>query len=51
LYKKQGRITFSTLDFSGILGVTDPGQFRNTLFNGIGPAKGFGCGLMMVKRP
>lgn len=51
LYKKQGRITFSTLDFNGILGVTDPGLFRATLFHGIGPAKGFGCGLMMVKRP
>lgn len=38
------------LDLSGTLQVTDPQAFRNTLFNGIGPAKGFGCGLLLVRR-
>ncbi len=44
-------ITFSTLDFNGILTVTDPDVFtKESLYKGIGPAKGFGCGLMMVRR-
>lgn len=43
-------ILFSTLDFAGVLTVTDPASFIETLYKGIGPAKGFGCGLMLVKR-
>jgi len=43
-------IRISTLDFTGLLTVTDPDQFVRALFTGIGPAKGFGCGMMMIKR-
>lgn len=44
-------ITFRTLDFTGILTVTEPDVFvEKCLFEGIGPAKGFGCGLMLVRR-
>lgn len=43
-------VNISTIDFNGILTVTDPELFKNALFKGIGPAKGFGCGLMMVQR-
>jgi CRISPR system Cascade subunit CasE len=43
-------IHLSTLDFSGVLEVTDPERFLKTLYEGLGPAKGFGCGLMLVKR-
>ncbi|WP_177306863.1 type I-E CRISPR-associated protein Cas6/Cse3/CasE [Pseudoduganella namucuonensis] len=43
-------IRFSTVDFSGELIVTDPDLFRRTLFKGLGRAKAFGCGLMLVKR-
>lgn len=43
-------IEFSSLDFDGILNITDPERFQNALFNGIGPAKGFGCGLLLVRR-
>lgn len=53
LYKGKGNkpITFSTLDFNGILTVTEPDVFvEKCLFDGIGPAKGFGCGLMLVRR-
>lgn len=53
LFKGKGNqpIIFSTLDFNGILTVTDPETFvTECLFRGIGPAKGFGCGLMMVRR-
>jgi len=53
LFKGKGNkpITFSTLDFNGTLTVTDPDVFvEKCLFDGIGPAKGFGCGLMLVRR-
>jgi CRISPR system Cascade subunit CasE len=52
-FKKKGNnsISLSTVDFNGILTVTDPDVFINKcLFRGIGPAKGFGCGLMLVKK-
>jgi CRISPR system Cascade subunit CasE len=49
---RRGRtpICFSTLDFSGVLTVVDQEKFLTTLYNGIGPAKSFGCGLLLVKR-
>lgn len=53
LFKGKGGqpITFSTLDFNGVLTITDPDTFIEAcLYGGIGPAKGFGCGLMLVKR-
>jgi CRISPR system Cascade subunit CasE len=53
LIKHNGNqlITFSTLDFNGILTVTNPDTFvAECLYKGIGPAKSFGCGLMMVRR-
>ncbi|MGV8892501.1 MAG: type I-E CRISPR-associated protein Cas6/Cse3/CasE [Burkholderiaceae bacterium] len=43
-------IRFSTVDFSGELVVTDPESFQQALFNGLGHAKAFGCGLLLVKR-
>lgn len=43
-------IRFSTVDFSGDLLVTDPELFQQALFNGLGHAKAFGCGLLLVKR-
>ena len=52
-YKAKGKhsVNISTIDFTGLLTVTDPEQFQNALYHGIGPAKGFGCGLMTVRRP
>jgi CRISPR system Cascade subunit CasE len=47
---KEGRISFSTLDLDGVLRVADTEMFISALYHGIGPAKGFGCGLMMVRR-
>lgn len=43
-------LRFSTLDFNGVLTVTKVDDFIRALTKGIGPAKAFGCGLMMVKR-
>lgn len=50
--KRSGEkpISFSTLDFGGLLTVTDEGAFKEALFSGIGPAKGLGCGMLMVRR-
>jgi len=49
--KKAGRkkINFSTLDCTGLLTVVEPEQFKLALFHGIGPAKAFGCGLLLVR--
>ena len=53
VFKGRGSkpVIFSTLEFNGILTVDDPKTFiEKCLFTGIGPAKGFGCGLMLVRR-
>lgn len=44
------KIALSTLDFEGHLIVTDPVKFKDALYRGIGPAKSFGCGLLLVRR-
>ncbi|CAB1075455.1 CRISPR-associated protein, Cse3 family [Olavius algarvensis Delta 1 endosymbiont] len=42
--------TLRTLDFEGRLKIVDTEQFKKALFEGIGSAKAFGCGLMLVRR-
>ena len=42
-------IRFSTVDFTGVLEVVDPVAFKKALFGGIGHAKAFGCGLMLIR--
>jgi CRISPR system Cascade subunit CasE len=42
-------IQFTTLDFHGVLRIANPEQFLHTLFTGIGRAKGFGSGLLLIK--
>ncbi len=51
LYKSRqtAPIRFSTLDYQGVLCVRDPDALLNTLHTGVGPAKGFGCGLLLVR--
>ncbi|MES3676103.1 type I-E CRISPR-associated protein Cas6/Cse3/CasE [Halomonas elongata] len=52
LPKGNGRpIRFSSVDYEGLLEVTDPGRLIETLAHGIGRAKAFGCGLMLLRRP
>lgn len=48
--KGEHRMTQLTVRFDGLLRITDPDSFREALIRGIGPAKAFGCGLMLVKR-
>ncbi len=43
-------ISHSSMDLAGVLRVTDVEPFTDCLLNGIGPAKAFGCGLMLVRR-
>lgn len=43
-------LAVSIMDMQGILSVREPEAFRRTLFDGLGPAKGFGCGLLLVRR-
>jgi CRISPR system Cascade subunit CasE len=45
-----GKIDISTLDFSGVLKITDPAAFLRALYHGFGHAKAFGCGLMLIRR-
>ncbi|MER5887540.1 type I-E CRISPR-associated protein Cas6/Cse3/CasE [Streptomyces sp. NPDC001941] len=47
--RKDGpRVTLSTATFEGCLRVTDPDALRSALLNGIGPAKGYGQGLLTL---
>lgn len=52
VYKKKfGKpIRYSSVDLKGVLTVENPAAMQEVLLNGIGKAKAFGCGLMMVRR-
>lgn len=41
---------FSTVDYEGRLAVDDPARLKHALFSGIGKARAFGCGLMLIRR-
>jgi len=41
---------FTSLDLQGQLVVTDPEALQKALENGLGRAKAFGCGLLLVRR-
>jgi CRISPR system Cascade subunit CasE len=47
---KKDMLRFSTVDLSGELTVLEPEIFANALYDGIGHAKAFGCGLLLVRR-
>ena len=42
-------ITYSSVDYQGVLTVTDIDLFLNTIYQGVGKSKGFGCGLFLLK--
>jgi CRISPR system Cascade subunit CasE len=50
LPEKGRNAGFSSLDYEGLLTVTNPELFVQALKSGIGPAKAFGCGLMLIRR-
>ncbi len=41
---------FSILDYSGLATVTDAVKLRRALTEGVGHAKSYGCGLLLVRR-
>lgn len=47
---KGRNIRFSSIDYCGVAQVTDPALLKTALLQGIGHARGFGCGLMLVRR-
>jgi CRISPR system Cascade subunit CasE len=47
---RNDEIKFSSVDISGIIEVTDPVLFLQMLEKGLGSAKSFGCGMMMIRR-
>ncbi|CBL44346.1 CRISPR-associated protein, CT1974 [gamma proteobacterium HdN1] len=50
LTRKGNSIQFSTLDYQGVAQVAEPDRLRCALLDGVGHSKGFGCGLLLVKR-
>lgn len=49
-HHKDRNLQFSTADFTGELTVTNVQDFHQALMTGIGSAKAFGCGLLLVRR-
>lgn len=45
---KKSLVKLRTAQFDGVLTVTDTDAFRKTLTFGLGPAKGYGCGLLTI---
>jgi len=49
--KRKGRnIEYSSLDYQGMAQVIDPQRLSQALCDGVGHGKGFGCGLLLVRR-
>lgn len=47
----QHRVRLGTATFEGVLEVVDTERFTAALLGGVGPAKGYGCGLITLARP
>ncbi len=43
-------LSFSSLDFEGVLEVQEPDLLTSAIARGFGPSKAFGCGLMLIRR-
>lgn len=51
-FRRKGarQVCFATLDFKGFATVQTPDSLLAALAGGVGPSKGFGCGLLTVMR-
>ncbi len=49
-YKQNQLLSIYTVLYQGVLTVTQPAQFLDSLKQGIGPAKSLGCGLLSLSR-
>jgi len=47
---KGEKVQFSTVDLSGGLTVVEPARMLDALYRGVGHARAFGCGLLLVRR-
>lgn len=43
-------IRYSSVDYEGLLEVTDPARLNETLQRGLGRARAFGCGMLLLRR-
>lgn len=50
LRRKGKGIEYSSLDYQGMAKVIDPDRLTKALLEGVGHSKGFGCGLLLVRR-
>ena len=50
LHRKGRGIRFSSIDYSGLACVADTATLAAALTHGVGHAKGFGCGLLLIRR-
>ena len=50
-FEKERLIKVHSLDFQGNLTINDPKKFQELLVKGLGKAKGFGFGLMLIRAP
>ncbi|BCL75807.1 type I-E CRISPR-associated protein Cas6/Cse3/CasE [Jeongeupia sp. HS-3] len=50
LGSKGRNIRFSSVDYQGMARVIDAGKLQQAMLHGVGHAKAFGCGLLLVKR-
>ncbi len=48
--KGSPAMAFSTLEFEGLLTVSDPDAFLSGIARGFGATKAYGCGLMLIRR-
>lgn len=48
--KSRHKVQVSSLDYQGLLTVQNTELFRQTLYEGMGRARGFGCGMMMIRK-
>lgn len=49
-HRGAGTVSYSSLEFDGILRVDDPSSFLPAVTRGFGSAKAYGCGLMLLRR-
>lgn len=47
--KRAQKIRFSSVNFQGLLTITDPKRFMSQYGKGFGRAKAMGCGLMLIR--
>lgn len=51
-FKRKGKtVTVSRAQFDGVLEVTDADSLKTAIHQGIGPAKGYGLGMLTLARP